>query len=107
MLSCSTCRCWHSTEPAQRGNAPRAHLGGGDTYVVIQAMWPETVATGWCGQHSEISTELQSKPPIRETLRPPGPVITKRDLAAQRPSHALACTSWSGAEGTQAAVSAF
>lgn len=56
-------------------NAPRAHLGGGETEVVVQAVWPETLASDWCGQYSEIATELRSKPRVRDDLPRPRPVI--------------------------------
>jgi len=53
--NCCTCRFWdpgNSTRGLCRRNAPRAHMGPIGSEVAVQALWPETAAGDWCGQHA-------------------------------------------------------
>ena len=54
LKGCASCRYWDSVTQRRglcRRNAPRAHLGAVGNEVSVQALWPETVANDWCGQH--------------------------------------------------------
>ena len=86
--SCSTCTFWDPHSSRARGlcrrSAPRAHLVGAGTEVAVQALWPETAVSDWCGQYASVDG-----PPVpvyrlragRDPNRRGPPRVAEKDMA--------------------------
>ena len=84
--SWSTCTFWDPHSPRSRALPAQraADLVGAGTEVAVQALWPETAVSDWCGQYASVDG-----PPVpvyrlragRDRNRRGPPRVPEKDMA--------------------------